>query len=566
MHLEIINNTKTKILKATSEEIKKLEILLTAKKFIPRSGGNSFTAHWSAIEKMKNFPTPLLGRLKGLDIKVKGLDKVFRKTDKLALKKKLEQIGTPFTPHDHQLDVLNMMFGSSFGLYNISMNGGKSYINYLYAILRASQGLKTLIVVPRISLAEQMFNDFHEYASKLNGDFKLSVFPHGVEVDLIYNKSQRSPNANIIIGNSASLSNMVDETPSFFKSINYILLDECHTLIGNSTVKDSQYMKVVKATPYKGIYGYSGTIYDKKSEPIKALRSEAILGTCRYTVTAKELDEKGASATPIFTAHELTVSEELTQEYSKKSKNYIKLMSNGSIASFVNKEDILPYLKENGVLTKQLYKDKYYAIGLPKLLKSIKKYIPKKNKYKILNKTESTKYNFFNQFFYNKPFIVDKLIDRLSLNSNENQCVFFSNLADLFFVEKKLLNLGKDVVLFHGEIGVKEREEIKKRIETEDGLILLANYQVFSTGVSVKKLHRLHFFNPTKSYSRFLQSFGRIIRKHDDIPHVFIEDYYFKLHSESKSKDALGFSYKHFIERQKFIEQDLGYELKIIVN
>lgn len=48
------------------------------------------------------------------------------------------------------------------------------------------------------------------------------------------------------------------------------------------------------------------------------------------------------------------------------------------------------------------------------------------------------------------------------------------------------------------------------------GSILIAPYQVMSTGINIKQLHVLIFASPLKAFTTISQSLGRLMRKHSD--------------------------------------------------
>ncbi|HBQ4413383.1 TPA: DEAD/DEAH box helicase family protein [Escherichia coli] len=64
------------------------------------------------------------------------------------------------------------------------------------------------------------------------------------------------------------------------------------------------------------------------------------------------------------------------------------------------------------------------------------------------------------------------------------------------------------------EITTAERDALKKMAENEKGLIVVASYGVFSTGVSIKNLHHVIFGHPVKESTIVRQSIGRALRKH----------------------------------------------------
>lgn len=50
----------------------------------------------------------------------------------------------------------------------------------------------------------------------------------------------------------------------------------------------------------------------------------------------------------------------------------------------------------------------------------------------------------------------------------------------------------------------------------KSGSILIAPYQVMSTGINIKNLHTLIFASPLKAFTTISQSLGRLMRKHKD--------------------------------------------------
>lgn len=73
-------------------------------------------------------------------------------------------------------------------------------------------------------------------------------------------------------------------------------------------------------------------------------------------------------------------------------------------------------------------------------------------------------------------------------------------------------NKDKEVFFIDKDTPVKEREEIRKRMEFIDNAILMASYGLLSTGVNIKNLHNYISASPSKSKIRVIQSIGRILR------------------------------------------------------
>jgi len=65
-----------------------------------------------------------------------------------------------------------------------------------------------------------------------------------------------------------------------------------------------------------------------------------------------------------------------------------------------------------------------------------------------------------------------------------------------------------------GVTKVKDREKILNILRDNTNVILISNFQLFSTGLNIKSLKNILFASPLKSYTTITQSIGRAIRTH----------------------------------------------------
>lgn len=81
---------------------------------------------------------------------------------------------------------------------------------------------------------------------------------------------------------------------------------------------------------------------------------------------------------------------------------------------------------------------------------------------------------------------------------------------------KESFNAQKEYKVFfmNGEQPCNVREKQRKYMEEENGIILIANYSLASTGINIKNLHTLIFASPLKAFTTVSQSLGRLMRKH----------------------------------------------------
>lgn len=113
----------------------------------------------------------------------------------------------------------------------------------------------------------------------------------------------------------------------------------------------------------------------------------------------------------------------------------------------------------------------------------------------------------------------NKFIIELALklaNKNENTFVMFKTIKHGKLLYEALKRIrGEDKVYFvAGETETEIRSSMKGIAEDGEGIIFVASFGVFSTGISIKKIHNVILAHPTKSKITNLQTIGRILRKH----------------------------------------------------
>ena len=119
-------------------------------------------------------------------------------------------------------------------------------------------------------------------------------------------------------------------------------------------------------------------------------------------------------------------------------------------------------------------------------------------------------------------FIIAKLIAA----TKKNTMVLFNGKdygQKLFKWMKE--NTTKMVYYIDGDIDKKVREEIRKRMEIRDDVVLIASFGTSSTGISINNIFNIFFITSYKSISTILQSIGRGLRKNMDINKDFVNIY-----------------------------------------
>ena len=112
----------------------------------------------------------------------------------------------------------------------------------------------------------------------------------------------------------------------------------------------------------------------------------------------------------------------------------------------------------------------------------------------------------------------------------------------------------------YGDVSGEKREEIRNMVENDPVKQhnLLASYQVFSTGINLKKLDNLIFASGSKSEVRVLQSIGRTLRKGNGSDNAVLYDIVDNLTKGSK----VNYTMQHFQRRVDFYaEQELDFKI-----
>ncbi|QFR56141.1 DNA helicase [Serratia phage Muldoon] len=121
-----------------------------------------------------------------------------------------------------------------------------------------------------------------------------------------------------------------------------------------------------------------------------------------------------------------------------------------------------------------------------------------------------------------------------------------------------------------GDVPTEIRNDLKEKAESGKGVIVVASYGVFSTGISVKNLHHVIFAHPVKSKIIVLQTIGRVLRKHSSkaVATVWdiIDDIGVKARAGAKKKYShMNYALKHALERiQRYNEEKFNYSMKAV--
>lgn len=195
------------------------------------------------------------------------------KLDNNEVVKFIKDLNLPYTPRDYQVYGFLQALINKRAILLSATSSGKSLMQYMVAKYLNSIGKKVLIIVPKVSLVEQMYSDFEEYGCSVNQ-----------EIHRIYAGKSSFTRKNIVITTYQSLKNIESKT---LDSIGAILVDEAH---GSSNETLKKFLCSMTHCEYK--LGFTGTLDgDLANEKL----IEGLLGKQIKVITSKELIERGYS-------------------------------------------------------------------------------------------------------------------------------------------------------------------------------------------------------------------------------------------------------------------------------
>ena len=150
------------------------------------------------------------------------------------------------------------------------------------------------------------------------------------------------------------------------------------------------------------------------------------------------------------------------------------------------------------------------------------------------------------------------------VSSLENNTLLLFNFIDHGKILEKYIrdqNPEKDVFLVYGMVEGEEREAIRKFVEENTNVIVIASYKTFSTGVNIKNLHNVIFGSPSKSRTRVLQSIGRGLRTNEFKFDAVLYD----VADDLSWKSFKNHTIEHFAERiQMYNQEKFDYKIYTI--
>ena len=127
---------------------------------------------------------------------------------------------------------------------------------------------------------------------------------------------------------------------------------------------------------------------------------------------------------------------------------------------------------------------------------------------------------------------------------------------------KKLSKLIPNSVFIHGEDDTKLRKQIYDLYATNDDMVVIATFNLASTGLNIKRIFNLFLIDANKSFIQVIQSIGRGLRKAEDKDTVRVWD----ISSDLKYSKSHGLQRKKYYDEQSYPYQTISteYDLELV--
>lgn len=147
-----------------------------------------------------------------------------------------------------------------------------------------------------------------------------------------------------------------------------------------------------------------------------------------------------------------------------------------------------------------------------------------------------------------------KFIAKLVNTFKDNTLLLFNNIEHGKILQQLIQELDptRKVFFVYGGVEGKDREEIRRYVEVNQNVVVVASYKTFSTGTNIKNLHNVVFGSPSKSRVRVLQSIGRGLRTSNEKSEATLYD----IADDLSWKSFKNHTIKHFAERIRMYNQE----------
>ena len=447
----------------------------------------------------------------------------------------------PFEPYDYQIKIVKDSLLTPKQISLAATSSGKSCAIFLMMYFLYKNNKNGYIIVPNINLLQQLYSDFGEYF-KEEFATERDEFLNNIETQ--GGGKQASFDSFLVISTWQSLMNRRE----VLDRADFILTDEMHKYssdISSSIIKESSNAK------YK--WGLTGTLPE---DDMAKMMLFGMFGLPKRYIRACELIERGL-ATPVEIIS-------FIMKYSDEDKKIFNSLPKGQ------------YIKQLGYI-KEHEKRNNFVLDIAEKIKTTG------NTLLLGSHTLHLKEIFLGLMSRMYPGVIvenKNITGKKSFEFQQQYGIYFLNGEDdakTRELTRKILEEKHYIFEFqNGDIKHFNENELFDGILVEDFIkvdslyiknniknislrneILVSNYQLLSTGISIKRLFNLIMFSPLKSYTTITQSVGRGLRLHPDKKVFRVID----IVDDFGIRKSGGIFWKQYEERKRHSYHSEGYPI-----
>ena len=447
----------------------------------------------------------------------------------------------PFEPYDFQVKCARDSLLNTKQISLAATSSGKSCIMFMIIYFLYTRNKTGYIIVPNVNLLTQLYEDFSDYFKEGYSEERNKCLEC---IDKQGGGNQSEFNSFLVISTWQSLMSRRD----VLDRADFIICDELQKYsaeVSSSIIKESVNARIK--------LGVTGTLPEDQMATMMLI---GMFGVPKRYIRACELIARGL-ATPVEIIS-------FIMKYSDSEKRIFNSLPRGQYAKQ------LAYLKEHEARNKFItdLTCKIYNSG---------------NTLLLFSHTEHMKLAFTNIMSMLHPDVTvenKNITGKKSFEFQKQYGVYLLNGEDdakTRELTRKILEEKHYVIEFNDstKITLSENDEYKdiliKDLIIDISLyinysikniilrneILVSNYQLLSTGISIKRLFNVIFASPLKSFTTITQSIGRGLRLYPDKKIFRV----FDLVDDFGLKKSGGVFWKQYLERQRHSYNSEGYPI-----
>lgn len=473
-------------------------------------------------------------------------------------------LGLPFQPYDYQFKASYESLLSYRQINVMCTSSGKSLTIYLILRWFLAHNMKTVLLVPRISLVEQMYSDFisygwkdiDEYTKKIGGDNKVETLDSDLIISTWQSFQDVSKNYKKRVytltqqyeGDELDGGNIIKASTFINRRCNRVDYDDGSFEIIGINQKPSKNIEYSMSE----IKGYYSNIIEKNGNIFNDVDALIIdeVHTASSSGTGGNIYENVIFPASTGSRYRLGFTGTLKKDL------VFKMSLLGTIGASKT------YVKPRQLID--------MGLATPVQIKALFLNYPMTEKSGVLKLTYQQEVDYI-ATHTKRNNIIANVANKLASNG-DNTIVLFDRVEhgermalqavkNKFGIDVKPDTLRKldnpyKIYLVTGKTKASIREDLRQLMEREDGITLYGTSSILSTGVNIKNLRHLILASGGKSSVTINQSIGRLLRKHVSKDMTTIWDIVDDFTVKKRTQTSKNHFYKHFEHRLEIYSEN----------